>query len=130
MYYRILLNENANPNNDGKCTVLDKEKLQLLTYHQSFFYGTASKAIRTIPLVHYSTKLANTISGFKEYLLMENLMEKVSLDDNGQENENNEIRDDSRYFYKRTDTSKEFLTYESRDGDIVTKFPIRPHFPA
>jgi len=117
MYYRVLLNENA-VHGDPKHKPLDNKELQLLTYHQSFFYGSASKTVRSTPLVRYCTEYANKIIGYKQYLLDEslNLMKKKYLDNST--NDGMVVEDEGRYY-----------VYERCDGNGERQI-IRPHFPA
>jgi len=68
VYYRTILNENAVWKVDGPCTPLTREKLQLATYHQSFQYGTASKAVRSVPVCFYSKRLSNMVMGYISYI--------------------------------------------------------------
>jgi len=68
IYYRVLLNENAIWKASENCTPLTKEMLQTCTYYQSYQYGTATKAVRGIPLIYYSGRLANTGMGYVNYL--------------------------------------------------------------
>ena len=60
--YILLLR--AGPNS----TPLTKEQLQIATYFQSYQYGTATKAVRGIPVIYYSTRLANMCMGYVNYL--------------------------------------------------------------
>lgn len=62
-----MLNENAVYRPGGNCTPLTKEKLQLCTYFQSYQYGTATKAVRAVPVVHYSSRVANMFMGYVNY---------------------------------------------------------------
>jgi len=63
IYYRVLLNENAEIGCEG-ATALNKKKLELATYHMSFQYSTATKAVRAVPVVFYSSKLAKQFMGY------------------------------------------------------------------
>jgi len=67
IYYRVLLNENAEFGGPG-ATALSKTKLELATYHMSFQYSTATKAVRAVPVVFYSAKLAKMVMGYINYL--------------------------------------------------------------
>ena len=42
--------------------------LQVCTYYQSFQYGTATKAVRTVPVAHCSQRIANKFMGYVNYL--------------------------------------------------------------
>ena len=46
------------------CSPLTKNMLQVCTYHQSFQYGTATKTVRAVPVVHYSQRIANQFMGY------------------------------------------------------------------
>jgi hypothetical protein len=50
--------------NGSECTPLTKETIQDMTYAMSFQYGTASKAVRMVPVVKYAFKLGNTAAGW------------------------------------------------------------------
>jgi len=67
IYYRVILNENAELGKRN-ATPLTKEKLELATYHMSFQYSTATKAVRAVPVVFYSSKLAGIVMGYINYL--------------------------------------------------------------
>jgi len=69
VYYRVLLNENAIwKSSQGSDKPLGKELLQHVTYYQSYQYGTATKAVRGIPLIYYSRRLAHRAMGYVNYL--------------------------------------------------------------
>jgi len=68
IFYRVLLNENAVWRAGPNATSLTKEQLQIATYFQSYQYGTATKAVRGIPVIYYSTRLANMCMGYVNYL--------------------------------------------------------------
>jgi hypothetical protein len=62
-----ILNENFvwRPwSNGDNCTPLTKEAIQKMTYSMSFQYGTATKAVRMVPVVKYAVKLGNIASGY------------------------------------------------------------------
>jgi len=71
--YRVLLNENVILKPPGKFSeggsALTKKKLQLCTYHMAFQYGTATKAVRDVPVVKYSKRLAGNVMGYLKYLI-------------------------------------------------------------
>lgn len=67
VHYRIILNENACWY-DSSSSPLTKERLQLLTYHMSYQYSTSAKAIRIVPVVHYSSRLSNIYSKYHKYI--------------------------------------------------------------
>ena len=70
--YCIRLNENAVWGPKG-CTALTKENLQEFTHQMSYRYGSATKAVREVPIIKYSKKLANQVlSSLKYYPLDEN----------------------------------------------------------
>ncbi len=68
--YDVVWNENFHyaPRRDGFYTPLTKEQLELATYHQSYQYGTATKAVRAVPCIYYSDRLANKAMGYVNYL--------------------------------------------------------------
>lgn len=57
--YRTLLNDNP---------LLDADTLQNITYSMSYQYGTATKAVRGVPVVYYSRRLAEQMIRFLPYL--------------------------------------------------------------
>ena len=54
-----ILNENI-VTVDG-CSQLTPDNFQKMTYWMSFLYGTATKAVRLVPVLYYSERLANSI---------------------------------------------------------------------
>jgi len=70
--YRVLLNENVvwRPQGEfsSKGSPLTKEKLQLCTFHMAFQYGTATKAVRDVPVVKYSKRLAGQMMGYCSFM--------------------------------------------------------------
>ena len=68
VYYRVLLNENDIYDFSGG-TRLDRDSLEALTYQLSFLYSTATKATRSVPVVHYSSSLANQAMGWIGHLV-------------------------------------------------------------
>jgi hypothetical protein len=48
------------------CTQLGEDELKNLTYGLSFQYGTATKATRSISVLQYADKLANSSLGYAE----------------------------------------------------------------
>jgi len=95
VYYRVVLNENAVWKPNAVCTSLTKEMLEICTYHQSYQYGTATKAVRAVPVVAYSMRIANLFMGFKDYLIARGGLQKVF------EN-NSETESSTKYYYVRT----------------------------
>jgi len=69
VHYRTILNENAvfRPSSSN-ASPLTKSTLELLTYQMSFQYSTASKAVRVVPVVHYSSRLSEEVMKFYAYL--------------------------------------------------------------
>eukprot|EP00560_Eucampia_antarctica_P000688 CAMPEP_0197840494 /NCGR_PEP_ID=MMETSP1437-20131217/45641_1 /TAXON_ID=49252 ORGANISM="Eucampia antarctica, Strain CCMP1452" /NCGR_SAMPLE_ID=MMETSP1437 /ASSEMBLY_ACC=CAM_ASM_001096 /LENGTH=214 /DNA_ID=CAMNT_0043450117 /DNA_START=692 /DNA_END=1336 /DNA_ORIENTATION=- len=69
VHYRMLFNENSiwQPD-DGPSTLLTRDKLEEMVYHMSFQYGSATKAVRLIPIIHYSKKVAGIFLGYLNYL--------------------------------------------------------------
>jgi hypothetical protein len=61
VFYRVIVDENCMGGN-GMCgrTPL----MQSIVYEMSFQYGTATKAVRKVPVVLYSKRLAETAIGF------------------------------------------------------------------
>eukprot|EP00593_Proboscia_inermis_P009976 CAMPEP_0171325968 /NCGR_PEP_ID=MMETSP0816-20121228/117145_1 /TAXON_ID=420281 /ORGANISM="Proboscia inermis, Strain CCAP1064/1" /LENGTH=225 /DNA_ID=CAMNT_0011825289 /DNA_START=1396 /DNA_END=2073 /DNA_ORIENTATION=+ len=88
VYYRVLLNENFSPNGG---TPLSSDVLQRITYHMTFQYGTATKAVRSVPVVYYSSRLANVGMGYINYLRgvhaksgsLSQLVKKMTIEDEG-----------------------------------------------
>uniref|UniRef100_A0A7S1ZRN1 Piwi domain-containing protein n=1 Tax=Trieres chinensis TaxID=1514140 RepID=A0A7S1ZRN1_TRICV len=66
--YTCLMNENLRYSNASGATPLTKDKLEIATYHMSFQYGTATKAVRSIPVIYYSKRLAEMGMGYINYL--------------------------------------------------------------
>jgi hypothetical protein len=62
MYYRVRLNENANWGpSKSNVTPLTKETLENCTYHMSYQYATAPKAVREVPVVKYAKRVASQV---------------------------------------------------------------------
>lgn len=86
IYYRVITNENAEIGVDG-ASPLSKEKLECATYQMSFQYSTATKAVRAVPVLFYSTRLARVVVGYVGNLIGtkgnmgENHIVTVNLDD-------------------------------------------------
>jgi len=68
IFYRVILNENVVWKPDAHVSPLTKEIIQEMTYHMSYQYATATKAVRMVPVVYYSNKLANVAVGYIGYL--------------------------------------------------------------
>jgi eukaryotic translation initiation factor 2C len=66
IFYRVVLNENVvwRPSAENEVTPLTKDELQLITYHMSYQYATATKAVRMVPVIYYSHRLANVAVGY------------------------------------------------------------------
>ena len=66
VFYRVILNENLRfkPDTNPDATPLTRKTTQNIVYAMSFQYGTATKAVRQIPVVLYSRRLAKTASGY------------------------------------------------------------------
>ena len=64
IFYRVILNENVVWKPDAHVSPLTKEIIQEMTYHMSYQYATATKAVRMVPVVYYSNKLANVAVGY------------------------------------------------------------------
>lgn len=64
IYYRVILNENAVWKPDAHASPLSREILQMITYHMAFQYGTATKAVRSLPVLKYSSRLAEMGLGY------------------------------------------------------------------
>eukprot|EP00588_Corethron_pennatum_P003372 CAMPEP_0194288282 /NCGR_PEP_ID=MMETSP0169-20130528/36486_1 /TAXON_ID=218684 /ORGANISM="Corethron pennatum, Strain L29A3" /LENGTH=864 /DNA_ID=CAMNT_0039035237 /DNA_START=14 /DNA_END=2608 /DNA_ORIENTATION=+ len=79
--YRVLLNENVVWRPQGDCRLdgspLSKEKLQLCTFHMAFQYGTATKAVRDVPVVKYSKRLAGNILGYYQFMEASEEVKKI-----------------------------------------------------
>ena len=65
VYYRVLLNENYvwKPTS-GKGSPLTADMIKKVTFAMSHQYGTATKATRMIPVIHYARRLAETAIGY------------------------------------------------------------------
>jgi len=86
VYYRVLWNENAVWGVNETSTPLTRDALELMTYHMSFQYTTATKSVRTVPVVYYSARLASRLMGYINWLRgrrenAEPLIAAVPLDD-------------------------------------------------
>jgi hypothetical protein len=64
IFYRTIWNENFVWRKNEASTQLTKEKLELCANCMNFQYGTASKAIRHVPVVEYSKRLSNMAMGY------------------------------------------------------------------
>jgi hypothetical protein len=61
VFYRVIVNENRmGDNRRSEETPL----MQSIVYEMSFQYGTATKAVRKVPVVLYSKRLAEAAIGF------------------------------------------------------------------
>mmetsp|Transcript_13918 Transcript_13918/g.25407 ORF Transcript_13918/g.25407 Transcript_13918/m.25407 type:complete len:806 (-) Transcript_13918:62-2479(-) len=67
IYYRVRLNENAVWGPRGG-TALTKQNIEDCTNQMSYKYGTATKAVRDVPVVKYSKRLSNQVLGQLKYL--------------------------------------------------------------
>eukprot|EP00559_Dactyliosolen_fragilissimus_P005779 CAMPEP_0184858258 /NCGR_PEP_ID=MMETSP0580-20130426/3389_1 /TAXON_ID=1118495 /ORGANISM="Dactyliosolen fragilissimus" /LENGTH=1354 /DNA_ID=CAMNT_0027354333 /DNA_START=16 /DNA_END=4080 /DNA_ORIENTATION=+ len=69
IFYRVILNENVvwAPKDCGG-SPLTKAKLEELTYHMSYQYSTATKAVRKVPVIYYSSRLSEMVMGYVNYL--------------------------------------------------------------
>lgn len=65
--YRVRLNENARWGPKG-CNALTKANLENCTFQMCHKYGSATKAVREVPLVKYAKKLANQVLSSLKYL--------------------------------------------------------------
>ena len=118
---RVLRNENFLfcGKTDGR-TPLTRDKLEKLTYHLSFQYTTATKAPRSIPIVHYSKSLANQAMGWVNNLIRIGRIESRK----GKEGDQIFFRIDSE-----TVTSHDLLPGFSVSGGNSSKFPKFPFRP-
>lgn len=64
VYYRVLFNENAVFRPSREASQLTSDVLQRITFLMSFQYSTATKSPRLIPVLLYSSRLANVAMGF------------------------------------------------------------------
>lgn len=97
---------------------LDAETLQNITYSMSFQYGTATKAIRGVPVVYYSRRLAEQLISFIPYLTEYRLIREEVVGDD----EIRYIRDD----VADGDNNQEMLPAFSPS----TQKPYCPHLSA
>jgi hypothetical protein len=58
------MNENFVWKKTEASTQLTKEALQQITYAMSFQYGTATKAVRMVPVIKYSFRLGNLVAAY------------------------------------------------------------------
>jgi hypothetical protein len=76
VHYRMILNENtAHVRGVGR-SELTKEKLELATYAMSFQYSTATKAVRLVLVLYYSTRCAETVLKYIRYLQRDDVVAK------------------------------------------------------
>jgi hypothetical protein len=85
VHYRMILNENAahvpaHVRGVGG-SKLTKEKLELATYAMSFQYSTATKAVRLVPVLYYSTRCAETVLKYICYLQRRDDIVEKGLDE-------------------------------------------------
>uniref|UniRef100_A0A7S4IPA8 Piwi domain-containing protein n=2 Tax=Odontella aurita TaxID=265563 RepID=A0A7S4IPA8_9STRA len=66
--FSVFPNENLCYRNSDGTTPLTKELLEDVTYQTSFQYGTATKAVRLVPVLYYSKRLAELGIGYINYL--------------------------------------------------------------
>ncbi|KAL7521041.1 hypothetical protein ACHAWX_005735 [Stephanocyclus meneghinianus] len=67
IYYRVRLNENAVWGPRG-CTALTKENIANCTHQMCYKYGSATKAVREVPIIKYAKKLANQVLSSLKYI--------------------------------------------------------------
>jgi len=115
IYYRVILNENAEYGRPNT-TPLTKDRLELATYQMSFQYSTATKAVRAVPVVFYSARLAKVVMGYINYLRGmkgndDAVVDMIELDDVPESEKEHlpKARDGkvlSRHMYVRKDLNK------------------------
>mmetsp|Transcript_15832 Transcript_15832/g.24306 ORF Transcript_15832/g.24306 Transcript_15832/m.24306 type:complete len:1247 (-) Transcript_15832:149-3889(-) len=80
IFYRTIFNGNfissALPSG---ATPLSREKLEQMTYDMAYSYGTATKAVRMVPVVKYSARLANQIVSSLGYLISNDIPAEYQL---------------------------------------------------
>lgn len=94
IYYRVILNENAVWKPHADATPLSREILQLITYHMAFQYGTATKAVRSLPVLKYSSRLAEMGLGYFSTLRNDAEPKVISMPlDGGKKENQRKLRD-------------------------------------
>eukprot|EP00978_Attheya_sp_CCMP212_P040323 scaffold218766_cov50-Attheya_sp.AAC.2 len=148
IFYRTILNENFVWRKNESSTALTKEMLQQCTYCMAFQYGTASKAIRHVPVVEYSKRLSSMAMGYVGYLLGRKgtsnsyigLAEREPDDNNGEHEApetgpdhyiNSDMKDRRIQSGLKTVLLPAFAPYSiSASGNVVYRPPFRPHLSA
>ena len=80
VHYRMIMNENAGHKRDGG-SKLSKELLEQATYEMSFQYSTATKAVRLVPVLYYSSRCAETVIKYLRCLKQEHMIVPKGLDE-------------------------------------------------
>jgi len=81
VHYRMIMNENAGHKQDEGSSKLSKELLEQATYEMSFQYSTATKAVRLVPVLYYSSRCAETVLKYLRHLQYEGLVVPKGLDE-------------------------------------------------
>jgi hypothetical protein len=134
VHYRCILNENAVWRASSSSSPLLKETLELITYQMSYQYSTAAKAVRVVPAVYYSTRLANVAMKYLSYLRNTH-MERKELDDVPEEEKQflpktREGIPRNRFTYVRTTNDEGMQEYDQHhlQTSLVPKFSHKPFF--
>jgi len=125
IYYRIILNENAVwlPQPPPVSSPLTRETLELITYHMAFQYGTATKAVRSLPVLKYSSRLAEMGLNYFSTLRNDHKVVPVPLDGKSKDNQR-KLRDGTFVTgekFVRSEFEKFFA--ESTDNPDILKPP-------
>jgi len=127
VYYRVLLNDNLTikPLGSGSGTPLSKIELQKMTYHMSFQYGTATKAVRTVPVLYYSSRLATVVMGYLRSLLDRHFVKVTVLDEDESNKPRNRFGELQNFeIYVREDMSKHEGIPVYAKSDLLPTFTI------
>ena len=76
----IILNENG-AYDKGIGTQLTKEKLELATYAKSFQYSTATKVVKLVPVLYYSSRCVGIVLKYARYIRDRNAIVNKGLDE-------------------------------------------------
>eukprot|EP00548_Thalassiothrix_antarctica_P021134 CAMPEP_0194179776 /NCGR_PEP_ID=MMETSP0154-20130528/13179_1 /TAXON_ID=1049557 /ORGANISM="Thalassiothrix antarctica, Strain L6-D1" /LENGTH=790 /DNA_ID=CAMNT_0038895255 /DNA_START=366 /DNA_END=2738 /DNA_ORIENTATION=+ len=138
IFYRTIYNENyvwkPEKEDSSRVTQLTKQKLQQITYSMTFQYGTATKAVRMVPVIKYSVRLASTFVSYLPYITGRHglsALEEFQLREDVQE-------DKSTFGYRKlSNTSDECIKTETMEyfspfsADLCEpKTPFHPHMMA
>jgi hypothetical protein len=131
VYYRVLQNDNLFmkplarvPGAPLSGTPLTKLQLEKMTYHMSFQYSTATKAVRNVPVLYYSSRLANVVMGYLRTLMDRQLIKNVVLD----EDESNRPRNRFGELQNFEMFVREDMSHLNEDAPTYAKSDLLPKF--